>query len=132
MHLVTSLQHAFSQRKVVSQFEQCNEQPVFSSCLIYKSYIRQTNQKRNESALLVWATDRLSARTGAVGCSRSRDTVIHSTGRYSEESRRIHRGINNISVRSCEKHSNSPQNSVKATDIRTNTTDVETRKYIVQ
>ncbi len=47
-------------------------------------------------------SDRLSARTGAAGCSRSRDTVIHSAGRYSEESR-----INNISVKSCEKLSNS-------------------------
>ncbi len=36
------------------------------------------------------------------------------------------------SVKSCEKHSNSAQNSVKATDIRTNATDVETRKNIVQ
>ncbi len=57
---------------------------AFSSCTIYKSYIGQTNRKRNKSALLVWATDRLSARTGAAGCSRSRDTVIHSAGRYSE------------------------------------------------
>ncbi len=32
------------------------------------------------------------------------------------------------SVKSCEKHSN----SVKATDIRTNATDVETRRNIVQ
>ncbi len=51
-----------------------------------------------------------------MGCSRSRDTVIHSAGRYSEESR-----INNISVKSCEKHSNS--------DIRTNATDVEKKFY---
>ncbi len=57
---------------------------AFSSCPIYKSYIGQTNRKRNKSALLVWATDRLSARTGAAGCSRSRDTVIHGAGRYSE------------------------------------------------
>ncbi len=57
---------------------------AFSSCPIYKSYIGQTNRKRIESALLVWATDRLSARTGAASCSRSRDTVIHSAGRYSE------------------------------------------------
>ncbi len=35
------------------------------------------------------------------------------------------------SVKSCEKHSNSEQNSVKATDIRTNATDMETRKNIV-
>ncbi len=61
-----------------------------------------------------------------------RDTVIHSTGRYSEESGRIYSGINNISVKSCEKHSSSAQNSVKAIDIRTNATDVETRKYIFQ
>ncbi len=74
----------------------------------------------------------LSTRAGAADCSRSRDTVIHSAGRYSEESSRIHHRINNISVKSCEKHSNSAQNSVKATDIRSNATDVETRKNIVQ
>ncbi len=70
--------------------------------------------------------NRLSARAGAA------DTVIHSAGRYSEESSQIRNRINNISVKSCEKHSNSVQNSVKATDIRTNATDVETRKNIVQ
>ncbi len=47
-------------------------------------------------------------------------------------SSRIHRGINNISVKFCEKHSNSPQNYVKATDIEINSTDVETRRNIVQ
>ncbi len=31
---------------------------AFSSCPIYKSYTGQTNRKRNESALLVWATRR--------------------------------------------------------------------------
>ncbi len=105
---------------------------AFSSCTIYKSYIGQTNRKRNKSALLVWATDRLSARTGAAGCSRSRDTVIHSAGRYSEESSRISRRIHNISVRSCEKHSNSAHNYVKATDIRTNSTDVENGRNVIQ
>ncbi len=60
--------------------------------------------------------------------SRSRDTVINNAVRYSEESSRIRRRIHNISVKSCEKHSNSAQNSVKATDIRTNATDVETRE----
>ncbi len=109
---------------------------AFSSCPIYKSYIGQTNRKRNKSALSysfgLYGADHLSARTGATGCSRSRDTVIHSAGRYSEESSRIHRGINNISVKSWEKHSNSAQNYVKATYIRTNATDVEARKNIVQ
>ncbi len=105
---------------------------AFSSCPIYKSCIGQTNRKRNKSTLLVWATDRLSARTGAAGCSRSRDTVIHSAGRYSEESSRISRRIHNISVRSCEKHSNSAHNYVKATDIRTNSTDVENRRNVIQ
>ncbi len=75
---------------------------------------------------------RLSARTEAASCSRSRDKVIHSAGRYSEESSRIHRGINNISFKSCEKHSNSAQNYVKAIDTRTNATDMETRRNIVQ
>ncbi len=36
------------------------------------------------------------------------------------------------SITSCEKHSNSAQNSVKAVYIRTNATDVENRKNIVQ
>ncbi len=103
---------------------------AFSSC----RFTRATSDKRTESgtnprySFGLYGADRLSARTGAAGCSRSRDTVIHSAGRYSEESSRIHRGINNISVKSCEKYSN----SVKATDIRTNATDVETRRNIVQ
>ncbi len=92
-----------------------------------------TSDKRTESgtnprySFGLYGADRLSAQTGAAGCSRSRDTVIHSAGRYSEESR-----INNISVKSCEKHSNSAQNYVKVTDIRTNATDVETKRNIVQ
>ncbi len=129
---MTSSQHAFSQRKVVSQFENGMNSLVFSSCPTYKSHIGQTNQKRRESTLLVWDKDHLSARARAVGCSRARDTIIHSAGRYSEESCRIRRRINKISVKSCEKHSISEQIYVKATDIRTNITDVETRKNIVQ
>ncbi len=91
--------------------------------------LHRTNEPKAERirATRLGNKDGLSARTGAAGCSRSRYTVIHSAGRYSEESR-----INNISVRSCEKPSNSAQNYVKATDIRTNATDVETRINIVQ
>ncbi len=74
-HPATSSQCAFSQIKVVSQFEECNEQPAFSSRWIYKSYMRQLKRKRNESVLLVWATDRY-----LLGCSRSRDSIIHSAG----------------------------------------------------
>ncbi len=55
-------------------------------------------------------------------------TPLYTALRDSEERSRIHRGINNISVKYREKHSN----SVKATDIRTNATDVETRRNIVQ
>ncbi len=101
---------------------------AFSSCPIYKSYIGQTNRKRKQIRATRLGYTRLSARTGAAGCSRSRDTIIHSTRRYSEESSRISRRIDNISVKSCEKLSN----YVKATDIRTNATDVETRRNIVQ
>ncbi len=46
------------QSKVVSRFEKWNEHPAFSSCPIYKSYTGQTNQKWNESELLVWAMRR--------------------------------------------------------------------------
>uniref|UniRef100_A0A8C2ILJ1 Structural maintenance of chromosomes protein 1A n=1 Tax=Cyprinus carpio TaxID=7962 RepID=A0A8C2ILJ1_CYPCA len=56
---------------------------------------------------------------------------IHNAGRYIEESSRIHHRISNISVKSCEKHSNSVQNCVRS-HIRTNTTDVETKKNIVE
>jgi len=58
----------------------------------------------------------------------SRDTYIHSAGRYS-----VKKEVKFATeATSLLKHSNSAQNSVKAKDIRTNTTDVETRKNIVQ
>ncbi len=124
---MTSSQCAFSQRKVVSQFQKWNEQ----LCVLIMPDLQELHRTNEPKAERIRATrlgyTRLSAQTGAAGCSRSRDTVIHSAGRYSEESR-----INNISVKSCEKPSNSAQNYVKATDIRTNATDVETRINIVQ
>ncbi len=67
-----------SKKRLFLSLKKCNEQPAFSSCPISKSYIGQTNRKRKESAQLVWATNCLSAWAGATGCSRSRDTVIHS------------------------------------------------------
>ncbi len=94
----------------------------FSSCPIYKE-LHWTNWPKVER---IRATRLICS-----GCSRSCNTVIHSAGRYSEERSRILRGINNISVRSCEKNSNSVKNSIKATDIRTNATDVETRRNII-
>ncbi len=108
---MTSSQRTFSKRKVVSYFEQWNEQP----CVLFMPDLQE----------LHWTNEPKAERI--CGCSRSRDTVKHSAGRYSEESSQIYSGINNISVKSCEKHSNSTQNSVKATDTRTNTTDVENR-----
>ncbi len=89
-------------------------------------FTKATLDKQNKSgtnprySFRLHGADCLSARARATGCSRSRDTVLHSAGRYSE----IHHRINNISVKSCERQSNSAQNSVKATDIRTNATDV--------
>ncbi len=129
---MTSSQCAFSQRKVVSQFKKWNEQ----LCVLFMHDLQELHRTNEPKAEQIRATrlgsDRLSARTGAAGCSRSRDTVIHSAGRYSEESSRISRRIHNISVRSCEKHSNSAHNYVKATDIRTNSTDVENRRNVIQ
>ncbi len=114
---------------VVSQFEKWNEQP----CVLIMPNLQELHWTNEPKAERIRTTRLgLSARAGATGCSRLRDTVIHSAGRYSKESSRIRRRINNISVKSCEKHSNLAQNSVKATDIRTNATDVETRKNIVQ
>ncbi len=48
----------------------------FSSCLIYKSYIRQTNRKRNESTLLVWA------QTVYLLGPEPRDALDHATPLY--------------------------------------------------
>ncbi len=86
--------HSVKERLFLS-LKKWNEQPcvLFTSDLQELSYIGQPNWTRNKSALLVWATDRLSAQAGAADCSRSCDTVIHSAGRYSEESSRIHRRI---------------------------------------
>ncbi len=133
---VISSQHAFCQRKVVSQFEKWNEQP----CVLIMPDLQELHwKKRTESrtnlrySFGLCGADRLSARArGCSGRSRSRDIVMYSAGRYSEESSWIHSRINNISVKSYEKHWNSAQNSVKAVYIRTNATDVENRKNIVQ
>ncbi len=105
---------------------------AFSSCTIYKSCIGQTNRKRNKSALLVWATDRLSARTGAAAA------LDHATPLYTALGDTVKKVVElaaesiTFSVRSCEKHSNSAHNYVKATDIRTNSTDVENRRNVIQ
>ncbi len=119
-------QRAFSQRKVVL-FEKWNEQP----CVPIMPDLQELHWTNEKKAERIRAT-RLGYRPtvdllGAAGCSRSResrDTVIQSAGRYSEEIR-----INNISIKSCEKHSNSAPHSVKATFIRTNTTDVNQEKH---
>ncbi len=116
---MTSSQCAFSQRKVVSQFQKWNKQ----LCSPFMSDLQELHRTNEPKAEQIRATrlgyTLLSARTGAAGCFRSSDTVIHSTRRYSEESSRISRRIDNISVKSCEKLSN----YVKATDIRTNATE---------
>ncbi len=135
---VISSQHAFCQRKVVSQFEKWNEQP----CVLIMPDLQELHWKNEPKAeriratLLGYAVQTVyllgPEAAQAAGCSRSRDIVMYSAGRYSEESSRIHSRINNISVKSCEKHWNSAQNSVKAVYIRTNATDVENRKNIVQ
>ncbi len=82
-----SLQCAFSQRKVVSQFQKWNKQ----LCVLFMPDLQElhrTNEPKAETnprySFGRYSADCLSARTGAAGCSRSHDTVIHSAGRYSE------------------------------------------------
>ncbi len=99
---------------------------AFSSCPIYKSYIGQTNRKRNKSALLVWAI--LVYLLGP----EPRAALDHATPLYTALGDTVNKEESITSVRSCEKPSNSAQNYGKATDIRTNATDVETRINIVQ
>ncbi len=90
---MTSSQRAFSQRKVVSQFEKWNEQP----CILIMTALQELQWTKEPKAERIRATRLgLSALAGSAGCSRSCDTVIHSAGRYSEESSRIRRRINNI------------------------------------
>ncbi len=129
---MTSSQCAFSQRKVVSQFQKWNKQ----LCVLFMPNLQELHRTNEPKAEQIRATCLgYTAQTIYLLGPEPRaalDTVIHSAGRYSEESSRIHRGINNISVKSSEKHSNSAQNYVKATDIRTNATVVETRRNIVQ
>ncbi len=71
---------------------------AFSSCGFARATLdKQTERGTNpRSSFGLCGADCLSARAGAVGYSRSHDTVIHSAGRYSEESSRIHHRINNI------------------------------------
>ncbi len=82
MRPVASSQCAFSQRKVVSQFQKWNKQ----LCVLFTPDLQEphrTNEPKQIRATRLGYT-RLSARTGAAGCSQSRDTVIPSAGRYSE------------------------------------------------
>ncbi len=105
----------------------------WTACVLIMPNLQELLRTNKPKAERIRAT-RLGYRPFICSCrsrgllSITRHTVIHSAGRYSEESSQIHRRVNNISVKSCEKHSN----SVKATDIRTNATDVETRRNIVQ
>ncbi len=131
LHLDASSQCAFSQRKVVSRFKKWNEQ----LCVLFMPDLQELHRTNEPKAEQIRAT-RLGYRPFI--CSDRRHGLLSITRhRYTQRweiqwSSRIHRGINNISVKSCEKHSNSPQNYVKATDIEINSTDVETRRNIVQ
>ncbi len=66
-------------------------------CSLHVRFTRAELDKRTESrtnpcySFGLHGTDRLSAWTGATGCSRSLKAIIHSAERYSEESSRIHR-----------------------------------------
>ncbi len=61
-----------------------------------------------------------------------RAALDHATPLYTALGDTVKKVETITSVKSCEKHSNSAQNYVNATYIRTNATDVETRKNIVQ
>ncbi len=129
--LLTSSQCAFSQRKVVSRFKKLNEQ----LCVLFMPDLQELHWTNEPKAEQIRAT-RLGYRP-FICSDRRRGLLSITRHRYTRRweiqwSSRIHRGINNISVKSCEKHSNSPQNYVKATDIEINSTDVETRRNIVQ
>ncbi len=93
----------------------------------HAQFTRATSDKQTESGTNPRYSFGLHGTVYLLG-PEPRAALDHATPRYSEESSRIHSRINNISVKSCEKHSNSAHNYIQATDIRINATDVETRK----
>ncbi len=91
------------------------------------------NWKQKECVLLVWITRH--SQTVYLLRPELRAALDHATPLYTVLGDKVKKVVefaaeSIISVKSCEKHS--AQNSVKATDIRTNATDEETRKTIVQ
>ncbi len=121
----------FQSKKGCFSVQKWNEQ----LCVLFMPDLQELHRTNEPKAEQIRAT-RLGYRPFI--CSDwSRGLLSITRHRYTRRweiqwSSRIHRGINNISVKSCEKHSNSPQNYVKATDIEINSTDVETRRNIVQ
>ncbi len=113
-------------RKVITMLEECCLWYIFTAK--HHDYLQELHWTNKPKAERICAT-RLGYRP-FICSDQSRGLLsftrpLHTALGDGEESR-----INNFSVKSCEKHSNSAQNSVK--DIRTNATDVETRKNIVQ
>ncbi len=113
---VTSVATHIQSRKVFfSQF-----QNVWTPCVLIMIDLQELQDKRAQSGTNPCYSFICSSRSrGLLSITRQRYT---QRWRYREES-----SLNNISVKSWE-----ASNSVKATDIRTNATDVETRKNMVQ
>ncbi len=121
----------FQSKKGCFSVQKWNEQ----LCVLFMPDLQELHRTNEPKAEQIRAT-RLGYRP-FICSDRSRGLLSITRHRYTRRwqiqwSSRIHRGINNISVKSCEKHSNSPQNYVKATDIEINSTDVETRRNTVQ
>ncbi len=126
---MTSSQRTFSQRKVVSQFEKWNEQP----CVLIMPDLQELHWTNEPKAERIRAT-RFGADRYLLG-PEPLAALDHVAPLYTALGDTVKKfaaesltSLSNL----CEKHSNLTQNSVKATDIRTNATDVETRKNIVQ
>ncbi len=132
--LDASSQRAFSQRKVVSQFEKWNEQP----CVLIMPDLQELHWTNEPKVERICATCLgYAAQTVYLLGPEPWAALDHATPLYTALGDTVKKVVefaaeSITSIKSCENNSNSAQNSVKATDIRTNATDVETRKNIVQ
>ncbi len=129
---MTSSQCAFSQRKVVSQFQKWNKQ----LCVLFMPDLQELHRTNDPKAEKI-CTTRLGCTAQTVYQLGPEPRAALATPLYTATGDTVKKVVeftteSITSVKSCEKHSNSAQNYVKATDIRTNTTDVETSINIVQ
>ncbi len=129
-----SSQHALSQRKVVSQFEKWNEQP----CVLLMSDLQELHRTNESKAERICAT-RLGYTAQTIYLLRlePRADLDHTTPWYTAQVDTVEKVVE-FTAESITSQSNLVRSIqiqgkiLLKLHIRTNATDVETRKNIVQ